>query len=493
MDQFVEAYDTEVLLGRTLRSQSFNDTNLGRVLDAIYEAGSEQLFSQVALRAATASELDMRHVHFDTTSVNVWGDYAICSEASENERLNITRGYSKDKRPDLKQFMIKMLCVHRNIPVLGRCVDGNASDKTLNHTLLSRLSSYLADHGVRPGGFVYIADSAMVTPKNLEEIGPNFFITRLPFSYKETDRVVAEAVVDDCWLQVGTVNETATSSKRPAACYRVCEKEVTVANRPYRAIVVHSTAHDKRRLKRIDRQLKESRKETQQRLCQAAKIEYYCRKDATEAAKRLGDQHTEYYQIEAEVIERVKYARGRPRKNAPRTVSAVTFFIGGAIVERSPLAEQKREQAGCFVLLTNTPMEGDMGHTSKDVLMAYKQQHGIERDFGFLKDPLIVNDLFLKKPERVEALGFILLTSLLVWALVEHAMRSHLHHSRTKLPGWDSKPTTRPTTFMVSTKFSSLQTVTIAERKQLAQPLNLTQIQYLAALGLDDKCMCNPI
>lgn len=493
VDQFVEAYDTEVLLGRTLRSQSFNDTNLGRVLDAIYEAGSEQLFSQVALRAATASELDMRHVHFDTTSVNVWGDYAICSEASENERLNITHGHSKDKRPDLKQFMIKMLCVHRNIPVLGRCVDGNASDKTLNNTLLSRLSSYLADHGVRPGGFVYIADSAMVTPKNLEEIGPNFFITRLPFSYKETDRVVAEAVVDDCWLQVGTVNETATSSKRPAACYRVCEKEVTVANRPYRAIVVHSTAHDKRRLKRIDRQLKESRKETQLRLCQAAKIEYYCRKDATEAAKRLGDQHTEYYQVEAEVIERVKYARGRPRKNAPRTVSAVTFFIGGAIVERSPLAEQKREQAGCFVLLTNTPMEGDMGHTSKDVLMAYKEQHGIERDFGFLKDPLIVNDLFLKKPERVEALGFILLTSLLVWALVEHAMRSHLHHSQTKLPGWDSKPTTRPTTFMLSTKFSSLQTVTIAERKQLAQPLNLTQIQYLAALGLDDKCMCNPI
>ena len=85
VDQFVKAYDTEVLLGRTLPSQSFNDTNLGRVLDAIYEAGSEQLFSQVALRAAVTSELDMRHVHFDTTSVNVWGDYAICSEASENE------------------------------------------------------------------------------------------------------------------------------------------------------------------------------------------------------------------------------------------------------------------------------------------------------------------------------------------------------------------------------------------------------------------------
>ena len=50
VDQFVETHDTEVLLGRLLPSQAFNDTNLGRVLDAIYETGSEQLFSQVALK-----------------------------------------------------------------------------------------------------------------------------------------------------------------------------------------------------------------------------------------------------------------------------------------------------------------------------------------------------------------------------------------------------------------------------------------------------------
>ena len=140
-----------------------------------------------------------------------------------------------------------------------------------------------------------------------------------------------------------------------------------------------------------------------------------------EAAQRLGKQHAEYHRIEAEVIERVRYARGRPRKNAPRKVSAVTFLIRGVVVERSPVAEQKREQAGCFVLLTNTPVEGEMRHTPREVLLAYKEQHGIERDFGFLKDPLIVNDMFLKNPGRLEALGFILLSSLLVWALVEDA------------------------------------------------------------------------
>jgi len=53
-----------------------------------------------------------------------------------------------------------------------------------------------------------------------------------------------------------------------------------------------------------------------------------------------------------------------------------------------------------------------MAHSPTDVLMAYKEQQGIERNFGFLKDPLIVNDIFLKRPDRIEVLGFILLTSL---------------------------------------------------------------------------------
>jgi len=36
-------------------------------------------------------------------------------------------------------------------------------------------------------------------------------------------------------------------------------------------------------------------------------------------------------------------------------------------------------------------------YCAMDILKIYKEQHGIEKNFGFLKDPLIVNDLFLKK------------------------------------------------------------------------------------------------
>ncbi|MBU4193970.1 MAG: IS1634 family transposase [Actinobacteria bacterium] len=195
LERFAESVDTGLLLGRNIPSTAFNDTTLGHAMDAIYEAGTEQLFSQVAFRAAMAHPLDVdvRHTHFDATSVSVWGDYPMCDDSDDDE-LSVTYGHSKDRRPDLKQFLVKMLCIHRNIPIMGGCESGNESDKTINNAVLTNLSKHMAKHGLGEGAFVYISDSAFVTPKNLKAIGDNLFITRLPFSYKETDRVVTDAV-----------------------------------------------------------------------------------------------------------------------------------------------------------------------------------------------------------------------------------------------------------------------------------------------------------
>ena len=64
-----------------------------------------------------------------------------------------------------------------------------------------------------------------------------------------------------------------------------------------------------------------------------------------------------------------------------------------------------QHKAGCFVLLTNALSEGPEEISSRDLLFAYKDQGYVERNFGFLKDTVIVNSLFLKSPERIEALG----------------------------------------------------------------------------------------
>lgn len=124
----------------------------------------------------TVFAVDPRRLNFDTTSVSIYGDYDLAGPP-----FDITYGYSKDKRPDLKQFLVSMLGVDRNIPILGTTTDGNASDNTLNNELLTNISKYMAKHGLEPGAYVYVADSAFVTEDNLAKSdGRTWFLNRLP-------------------------------------------------------------------------------------------------------------------------------------------------------------------------------------------------------------------------------------------------------------------------------------------------------------------------
>ena len=163
LEEAFDEMDTELLFGKPISPDKFNDTNLGRVLDKLFETGTQKIFSQISQNTIGCFKLDTRHHHFDTTSVSVFGAY----EDHPDTQLNITYGYSKDKRLDLKQFMVSMLCVDRNIPIIGKIQDGNASDKTLNNELLSHISSHMAEHGFKPGASIYVADSAFVTTDNL--------------------------------------------------------------------------------------------------------------------------------------------------------------------------------------------------------------------------------------------------------------------------------------------------------------------------------------
>lgn len=488
LEKFAESVDTSLLLGRQIPARAFNDTTLGRAMDAIYDVGTEKIFSQIALHAARVfpEEVDTRHVHFDTTSVNVWGDYPICDESAYGD-LQVTHGYSKDKRPDLRQFLVKMLCIHRNIPILGGLESGNESDKKINNRILSNLSKHMARHGLSEGAFVYISDSSFVTPANLEALGHNLFITRLPFTYKETDRVIVEAVRRGEWSEVET--KIPSPASRQVAKYRVCETGVNLYGNSYRAVVVHSNTSDKRRQKKLDRMLSESRKKTKEILKQSCKMEYFCREDAEAASSKLRGDESLYYYCECQVKEKLTYCQGRPPKNGKRGISKVRYVLEGEVVERKNVVEHIREAAECFVLLTNTPDNGKMAHTPEDVLAAYKEQHGIERNFGFLKDPLIVNDIFLKRPDRIEVLGFILLISLLVWNLMEHVMREYLKRTNSTVPGWDRKPTQKPTSFMMTTKFKGVLVVEVEKNWYFTAPLSFEQQQYIQALGLTEDLL----
>jgi transposase len=482
LEEFFAQQDTALLLGKAVPPQALNDDTAGRVLDRLYDFGTMRLFTACAVRAALRFGLERRYVHFDTTSRSVWGDY----EFAETQDLpfQVTYGYSKDKRPDLKQFVLSTLCVDRAVPIWGKPEDGNASDKSLNTTVLSEIAHLLAQYGVQPGAYIYIADAALVTEDNLAALRDTLFITRLPATYSECGRIIAEAVARNDWEVVGVLAQTPPTKHRPGTCYKVAEASVTLYGKAYRAVVVHSSSQDQRRQQHLEREIRASYATLEASVHAVARQEYFCQADAEAAAAKLRALPSAYHGVDVEVQERPKYGPGRPSSTQPRVVKALRYGLQVTLHERVEVIARKTQEAGCFVLLTNVPTAGEMAHRAGDVLRAYKEQHGIEQNYGFLKDPLIVNSLFLKKPERIEALGLVLLLALLLWRLVERALRVHVETTGKPLIGWDKKATQKPTAFMMMTKFAGVMVLKVGGQRQLAHPLATVQQQYLLALGI---------
>ena len=186
---------------------------------------------------------------------------------------------------------------------------------------------------------------------------------------------------------------------------------------------MHSSAHDKRRNKRIDRLLKQDRKQLDQARRLATDTAFFCRADARADGEKLIHTATGgYHRITVDIEKVPKYGRGRPAKDKPRTALRYEYMLTANIAEAPEKIDPLRLQAGCFVLLTNLIGQQE-DWPAPELLKLYKGQIGIEKNFSFLKDPAIVNSIFLKKAERIEVLGLILLISLLIWRLMERSMR----------------------------------------------------------------------
>lgn len=289
-----------------------------------------KVFTACAVRAEQALHFDKRYGHFDTTSVSVYGDYLPpepppkqAESQAQAVPFTITYGYSKDKRPDLKQFVFSTLCVDRAVPLWGKPHDGNASDKTVNNTLLSDIAAFLAQHGVAPGAYSYVAAAALVTEDNLAALGDTLFITRLPATYNECGRVITEAVAHNTWEECGVIAATKPTSHRPGTTYKAYEGEVTLDGTSYRAVVIHSSAQDKRRQQRLAREIQASYSTLQTATRSGEQQEYFCRADAEAAAAKLRAVSAGSHRVDVTVEERPVYGRGRPSSDKPRPIKAL--------------------------------------------------------------------------------------------------------------------------------------------------------------------------
>jgi len=497
IENFMAEQDIELLLGTAVPAAMFNDTNLARSLDAIFEAGPSKIVTALGVRATQEFALDTNAVSYDTTSTSVWGDYKKCENDNPPPGPVITYGHSKDRLPHLKQFMTELLCVDRGVPIFSSTLDGNSSDKTANNKVLSHISTLMAKHGLGAGAFVYVADSAMVTEKNLNSIESNRFISRLPATYTECQRVIEEAVFSNRWVDLGTLAQIPTKSNRPCASYKTFETSVTLYHKTYRAVVVYSSSHDKRRQKKLDKAIAQSAQALTDQLASLPTY-FFCEADAKAAAQRIEALSGYLHKVKASISSQVVRKPGRPPANKPVPTNT-RYVLSWELIPNTAAIEREIHIAGCFVLLTNVSIEADNGMDAKKLLLTYKGQYGVESDFAFLKDPIVVNDIFLKKPHRIDALGMVLVIALMVYRLIERTMRNRLKETNTELIGWENRKTDKPTAFMMTTVMVGILVVAVAGNRIFLKPPNIRQTDYLFALGLtcdaflDPSYKCQPI
>ena len=104
--QFFEGKPVERLLGANIQASDLTDYTLGHTLDEISRYGASQLFAETAFAIAIENNLFGNLNHLDTTRISVEGEYDIEDKLS---KIEITHGYSKDHRPDLKQMVLSLV------------------------------------------------------------------------------------------------------------------------------------------------------------------------------------------------------------------------------------------------------------------------------------------------------------------------------------------------------------------------------------------------
>src|SRR5437867_5468699 len=179
------------LIAPGIQASHLNDDALGRALDTLYAFGVTELYSLIAATAAKRLGLAPRFAHLDSTSFHVDGRYN-SDEEPEEHVIHITRGYSRDQRPDLNQVMLDLIVEHQaGIPVLMKPLNGNSSDA---HDFGQIITAHMAQLQITYGTTFLVADSALYSAENLQKLAETRtkWITRVPATLSEAQAVLAQ-------------------------------------------------------------------------------------------------------------------------------------------------------------------------------------------------------------------------------------------------------------------------------------------------------------
>jgi transposase len=454
--RFFQHKPTSRLISLRVTPKQLNDDALGRALDTLYVAGVTELYSLIAATAAQRLGLAPRFAHLDSTSFHVDGRYNSDQEPEEHV-IHITRGYSRDQRPDLNQVMLDLMVEHQaGIPVLMKPLSGNSSDAT-------DFGQIIADHMAQlqlTYGLTYlVADSALYSAENLQKLAATrtTWITRVPATLREAQAVLAQA----------DPQTMAPLTEK----YRYQVVPSTYGGVEQRWRLIHSEPRQSQAQRTVDKQLRLQSEQDVKAWKQLCGMPFACEADARQALAvfEQGLQATSLHSSTIHATPRYG-TRGRPRHSAPP--AQMVYHIAGALTSSLTVRQARSDQPSCFLLATNELDDTQL--SPQELLASYKGQSHAERGFRFLKDPqFFASSFYLKKPERIMALLMVMTICLLVYAALEYRIRQALKVHQATFPDQKGKPVQNPTTRWVFQYFVGIHLLSVSGQWPLV--LNLTE------------------
>src|SRR6266540_2560133 len=144
--------------GQVVEAAALNDDRIGRALDAIAPE-LERIVGSVGARAVATFGLDVARLHWDMTSVSLYGAYEEVEAGFAQPRW----GRPKDRRPDLKQVQTGLaVSGDGGVPVWHRAYDGGAGEVAQVVGAMQGLKQLAGQRGL-----LLVGDSKLISRGNV--------------------------------------------------------------------------------------------------------------------------------------------------------------------------------------------------------------------------------------------------------------------------------------------------------------------------------------
>ena len=467
---------------------NFTEERSGNVLDEFYRSNPQKIFSMLTHSNIKLYNINTSSIRVDTTSKSFYGAF----ETNKPEPIDITQGFSKDKRPDLKQIMFGTATSSDGIPILGEVMSGNTSDMKFNNGWIKKVRQALEKND--DDFLLYTADSAAVTEDNLKLFKEYRIdmISRLPERYDLAEGLIDQAIMAGNWTEIGTLSEG-----KKAATYKSIGFERELCGDIYRFVVFHSSSLDKRKLKTMNSKIEKEKLELTKKAEEESKREFFCEADArAEIDKFQKENKSKFHTITSEIIEVEKTIKRNKRgrlKNGEIPSKEKRFLVKFEPCQDVTVCNREQERCGLFVLITT--LKDMKKYPDREILSQYKGQQAVENVFKFIKDPTLVGAYCLKNPERIVAFGYILLMAAQVYTILERVVRKKLENpDEEPVEGLNRQKTKRPTTYAIEYVLSAILVMRVQKKKSeewiLSKELDKNQKRILNLAGFDERIYC---